>query len=296
MCQPLQRGDGRMAVAAQPCGGMLCRGRCLASVLWSKARGLPASHFVPVTMLITAVVYGAAALVTFAGLRERAIPRPASGVAAGIGVARGLWRTFLDALAYRDFAWLLASCVAYQGGVAVAITLAAIYAEQVIGFAQQETMVLIFVLNIAAALGAFGFGYLQDRIGHRAALALTLVGWIATCVIAALTTTKSGFWYAAAIAGACMGSSQSGGRAMAALFIPQGRLAEFFGLWTFAVRLAAILGPLSYGLITWMTGGNQRVAILSTSVLFVIGLVCLIPLDVRRGRERVAVSEPLPRT
>ena len=81
--------------------------------------------------------------------------------------------------------WLLLCAVFYQGGVAVAITLAAIYAETVIGFKQQETMVLIFVLNLAAAGGAFAWGYLQDRIGHKIALASTLVGWIATCVIAA---------------------------------------------------------------------------------------------------------------
>ena len=53
-------------------GGMLALGLCLAYVLWAQARGLPAAHFVPVTMLITAVVYGAAACVTFALLPERA--------------------------------------------------------------------------------------------------------------------------------------------------------------------------------------------------------------------------------
>ena len=82
-------------------------------------------------------------------------------------------------------------------------------------------MVLIFVLNLAAAGGAFAWGYLQDRIGHKLALGITLVGWIATCVIAALTTTKGGFWWAAAIAGLCMGSSQSAGRAMAGMFAPR---------------------------------------------------------------------------
>jgi MFS transporter, UMF1 family len=51
---------------------------------------------------------------------------------------------------------LMACAVAYQGGVAVAITLAAIYAEQVIGFEPQETMILIFVLNIAALVGLIG--------------------------------------------------------------------------------------------------------------------------------------------
>ena len=137
-----------------------------------------------------------------------------------------------------------------------------------IGFKQQETMVLIFVLNLAAAGGAFAWGYLQDRIGHKIALASTLVGWIAICVIAALTTTKGGFWWAATIAGLCMGSSQSAGRAMAGMFAPPRQLAEFYGLWTFAIRLASIIGPLSYGAITWATGGNQRLAIMSTTAAF----------------------------
>ena len=263
-------------------GGMLTLGICLAYVLWSQAKGLPASHFVPVTMLITAAIYGAAACATFALLPERAQPKTAGNE---LGAWQQLRATYRQARAYRDFMWLLVCTVCYQGGVAVAITLAAIYAEQVIGFVASETMVLIFVLNIAAAIGAFGFGYVQDRIGHKISLAGTLVAWIAVCVIAAVVTTKGGFWWAAAIAGLSMGSSQSAGRAMTGYLAPPQQLAEFFGLWTFATRLASIIGPLSFGAITWATGGNQRIAILSTAVLFVAGLLMLLPIDMRRGRE-----------
>ena len=266
-------------------GGMLALGLSLGYVLWAQGRGIPAAEFVPVTMIITAVIYGAAAVVTFALLRERAQAQAAALRQGGFAASlRQLKATLAQARDYRDFVWLLACAVFYQGGVAVVITLAAIYAEQVIGFRQSETMALIFVLNIAAAVGAFGFGFFQDRIGHKRALAITLVGWIATCVIAAITTTKGGFWYAAAIAGACMGSSQSAGRAMAGLFSPQQQLAEFYGLWTFATRLASIIGPLMYGAITWATGGNQRVAILSTAVMFAIGLCLLLPINMERGR------------
>ncbi|MGE0498873.1 MAG: MFS transporter [Ramlibacter sp.] len=273
-------------------GGMLALGLCLGYVIWAQGQGIKADSFVPVTLLITAVIYGAAALVTFRLLGERAVPNPAALRQGGLraSLAR-LVQTFHEARRYTDFMWLLACSVAYQGGVAVAIALAAIYAEQVIGFQQQETMVLIFVLNLAAAGGAFVWGYLQDRIGHKLALGLTLVGWIATCVIAALTTTKGGFWYAASIAGLCMGSSQSAGRAMAGMFAPQRQLAEFFGLWTFAVRLASIIGPLSYGAITWMTGGNQRTAILSTTLLFIVGLALLTRVNVQRGREAALAAD-----
>lgn len=267
-------------------GGMLALGICLGYVLWAQAHQVSADRFVPVTMLVTAVIYGGASLVTFRLLNERAQPNPAALRQGGLKASlQQLGQTFRQARRYGDFMWLLACAVFYQGGVAVAITLAAIYAEQVIGFAKQETMVLIFVLNLAAAGGAFAWGYLQDRIGHKVALGITLVGWIATCVIAAVTTTKGGFWYAAAIAGLCMGSSQSAGRAMAGMFAPQRQLGEFYGLWTFAIRLASIIGPLTYGAIVWMTGGNQRMAILSTTALFFIGLLLLLKVDVRRGRE-----------
>ena len=267
-------------------GGMLALGICLGYVIWAGSQGIKADAFVPVTMLVTAVIYAAAALVTFVLLKERAVANPAAAGQSGIKASLGqLKKTFQQARRYPDFMWLLLCAVFYQGGVAVAITLAAIYAEQVIGFVQQETMVLIFVLNLAAAAGAFGLGYLQDRIGHKQALALTLIGWALTCVIAALTTSKGMFWYAAALAGFCMGSSQSAGRAMAGMLAPPKQTAEFFGLWTFATRLASIIGPLTYGAITWATSGNQRIAIASTAVLFVAGLVVLQRIDMVRGRR-----------
>ncbi|MBS7807254.1 MFS transporter [Variovorax sp. PCZ-1] len=267
-------------------GGMLALGICLGYVIWAQGQGIPADKFVPVTMVITAVIYGASAMVTFKLLQERAQPNPKALQESGLKASwQQLKSTFRQARRYKDFMTLLLCAVFYQGGVMVAISIAAIYAEQVIGFKQQETMVLIFVLNLAAAVGAFAFGYFQDRVGHKLGLGLTLVGWIATCIIAALTTTKGGFWYAAALAGVCMGSSQSAGRAMAGMFAPKAQLAEFYGLWGFATRLASIIGPLAYGSITWMTGGNQRIAIASTTVLFVAGLIVLARIDMKRGQE-----------
>ncbi len=265
-------------------GGMLTLGICLAYVLSAQARQEPASQFVPVTLLITAGVYALAACVTFALLKEHAQP------VAPVARAEGMWvhllrmrQTWHDSAPYVDFRQLLACAVAYQAGVAVAISLAAIYAEQVVGFAPQETMVLIFVLNIAAFVGAFVFGHVQDALGHKRALAVTLVGWIVTCALAAASTTKGLFWVAAAVAGVFLGSSQSAGRAMAGMMVPPQRLAEFFGLWTFAIRLASILGPLTYGLITWVTSGNHRLAIGSTALLFMLGLWLLRPVDMARG-------------
>jgi UMF1 family MFS transporter len=265
-------------------GGMLTLGLSLGYVLWAQGQGLPASHFVPVSMLITAGVFGLSALVTFALLKEHALPQamPTQDARLRASLAR-LKRTWREARSFQDFSALLACSVAYQAGISVVIALAAVYAQQVLGFQQTETMMLIFLVNIAAAIGAFAWGYVQDIIGHRPALAVTLLGWIVMVALAAMATGPGLFWVAAVIAGLCMGSSQSAGRALAGVLAPERRRAEFFGLWTFAVRLSAILGPMTYGLVTWLTDGNHRLAIASTGLFFVAGLALLTLVNVQRG-------------
>jgi UMF1 family MFS transporter len=270
-------------------GGMLALGASLGYVLWAQAQGLAAAHFVPVTMLLTAGLFAVASFVTFALLRERAQPQATgpgaavsreTGLAASLAQLAGTWR---QARRYQDFTALLACAVAYQAGISVVIALAAIYAEQALGFKQTDTMILIFLVNIAAALGAFAWGYVQDRVGHVRALGATLVGWIVMTVLAGLATSAALFWVAAVIAGLCMGSSQSAGRALAGALAPERQRAEFYGLWTFAIRLSAIIGPVTYGLITLLSAGNHRLAIFGTGLFFVLGLVLLRRVNVQRG-------------
>ena len=265
-------------------GGMLALGLSLAYVLAARAHGVPATAYVPVTMLITAGVYAIASLVTFALLRERAKPAQSSSERSGIADSlQRLATTFRQARRYGDFLWFLACSTSYQAGISIVITLAAVFAKEAIGFTDADTMLLIFLVNIASALGAFGFGYWQDRIGNKPALRLTLFGWIVMTALAVIATGPRLFWVAAVVAGLCMGSSQSAGRAMVSQFTPADRRAEFFSLWTFATRLAAIMGPVTYGVLALLTRGNHRIAMAATAAFFLGGLLCLRRVDPARG-------------
>jgi UMF1 family MFS transporter len=263
-------------------GGMLSLGLSLVWVLTAASRGQTGAQAVPVTMLIVAGLFALSSLPTFLLMRERSVPR-SSGEASAFRQVR---KTLMQARAYPDFWRLLACGTAYFAGISVVIALSAIYAEQAMGFTQEQTMMLIFLVNIAAALGAFAFGHLQDRLGHKRALAITLWGWLLMGLMAAFAQGPGMFWAAAVLAGLCMGSSQSCGRALAAYLIPPGQLAEFFGLWTLATRLSAVIGPLVYGAITWATQGNHRAAILVTGVSFILGLWLLRGIDVERGHAQ----------
>ncbi|MHB8824826.1 MAG: MFS transporter, partial [Thiobacillus sp.] len=170
-------------------------------------------------------------------------------------------------------------------GIQAVITLAAIYASQVFHFDTQRTILLVLVVNITAAIGAFAFGHVQDRIGHVRAIALTLAGWIVMVLTAWAAPGEAWFWLAANIAGLCMGASQSAGRAMVGLLAPPAHQAEFFGLWGLAVKCASIVGPLTYGVATWLTAGDHRQALLITGAWFVAGLWVLRGIRADRGRR-----------
>lgn len=272
-------------------GGMLTLGLALLLASRAEAEGLSAMHYVPWIMLLTAGIFAVAAVPSFLFLRERT---PASHQPAAPLVQRLIQAWNETRHDFPDFRRLLLCGACYQAGIAVVITLAAVYATQVMGFGMQQTMLLVFTVNIAAALGAFSFGYLQDRIGHKPALALTLMGWLVMVGVAYLAVEVWVFWIAAGLAGLCMGTSQSAGRAMVGALAPAHRPAEFYALWTFAIQLAAVVGPLSYGLLVWVSGGNHRMALLCTGVFFLAGLLVLRKLDFARGLARrdrgIAVS------
>lgn len=245
------------------------------------------------TMLITALTFALAAIPTFVFLVDR--QRPLGGPATG--ALRAAWAEVRSSLASADglvdLRRFLVCIVAYQAGVGTVITVAAIYTQEALGFTTADSIMLIMVVNLTAAAGAFAFGLLQDRFGHRLSLALSLLLWLAALALLWASEGRAMVWFAANLAGLSLGASQSAGRALVAYLCPPGRQAEIFGLWGLAVKLSMIIGPLAYGLISWLAG-DHRQAMLATAGFFIAGLILLARVDVQRGRARALAAGPAP--
>jgi len=274
-------------------GGLLTLGVCLGYITWAEARGDTAPDYVPVTLWLTALIFTCTAAPTFVWLRERARPSPLekgmSYMRHGFSQVR---RTLIHAAHYRDLFRFLISLIAFQAGVATVVVIAAIYAQEVMGFGNQELIVLIMVVNLTAAVGAFMLGFVQDRLGSVPSLAGAILVWVAAIAITYFATQPYQLWLAANLMGLAMGSTQAGGRALIGRLTPVARSAEFFGLWGLASRAAAILGPLAYGAVNRLSDGDHRMALLSTLSFFVLGLLLLLTVNETRGmaaREREPV-------
>jgi UMF1 family MFS transporter len=275
-------------------GGLSCLAACLAYVSFAQKQGQVATQFVPVTMLFVAAVFGLASLPAFIWLKETTA-RSAEAQAAGpLKVAsqafQHVWGTIKAASHYRDLFVFFGSLLAYTCGTTTVVIMATVYAQEVMGFKTNDSIMLIMLVNVTAAIGAFTFGFIQDKIGSVKGLALSLVLWVVAIFLAYQAPGKAQFWVASTLMGLSMGGSASAARALVGQLSPKERSAEFFGLWGLTSKLAAIIGPMTYSLFTYLAGGNYRTALLSTLGFFVLGLVILSFVREKRGRENAEAA------
>ncbi len=272
-------------------GGLFTLGLCLGYIAWLQARGGTMTEFVPGAMVIVAGIYAVTALPTFLWVKERPL---ASRRVYPYPRREGLLGAWRQARDYPDLSRFLVCLGVYYCGIQTVVALAAVYADQALGFTTQQSMAMILAVNLAAAAGAFLLGWVHDRLGAVRTVALTLGIWILALVLAYFSRSIPLFWVAAALVGICIGASQSSGRALIALLSPPGHEGTFFGLWGVAVKLAAIIGPPVYGLLTWLSGGDYRLALLATAGFFVAGLLLLVGIDEERGRTLAGRESGLP--
>jgi len=266
-------------------GGLSALLLCLIYVSWAKTNDQVATDYVPITMIIVAVFFSLSTIPTMLWLKERG-NRTAHSTTPIKNSFACVSHTIKTLHYYPDLRNFMLALISFHAGIYIVIVLAAVYATQVMGFDTQQNIILISVVNITAAIGAFSFGHLQDKLGSIKTLLFTLLLWCIAIVTAWASHDITTFWLAANLIGVSLGASQSASRALIGLFSPPGRYGEFFGLWGMCVKLAAIIGPLSYGLINWLTDGNHRHSILITLLFFIIGIVILLTIDEQRGRER----------
>ena len=225
----------------------------------------------------------------FLFLRERQPRRRASAfeyVSRGFGrigeTARNLKR-------YRQAIRLLIARLVYNDGLMTAFTMAAIYAGAEFGMETADLLVLGIAVNAAAGASAIGFGFVQDRIGGKRTIGITLVLLMVAVALAWFAEDLPMFWAAALLLGLMVGPNQAASRALLGSFVPRSKQGELFGFYAFSGRLASVLGPLSYGLILGATG-SHRWAIASIIVFLAAGLLLLLRVDEEEGVKLAAAE------
>ena len=178
-----------------------------------------------------------------------------------------------EVLQERDLRRFLLAFFFYIDGVLTAIYMSSTVASTTFGYTQDELVYLFIALQISALFGAFALAKPTDRLGPKKILSGVLVIWTLVAVsIGFIPTSKLWFGALAMVAGFGLGSVQAASRAFMAALIPKGKEAEMFGFYALCGKSSSIVGPLAFGYIAVASGGNQRLAVMALSVLFIVGL------------------------
>ena len=183
----------------------------------------------------------------------------------------------------------------YQDAIGTIVSFMTLYAVRAVGFDKGSEITLFMVLTIPAIFGSYFYGHLVDRIGAKRSLKITLWIWVALLAAMMLVTTKNAFWFVGLAIGLNFGGVNAIERPLLLSLIPDVEAGRYFSLMLLSARVAAVIGPLLWGLTTWALEGSigtklaYRAAVLVVAVMFVISISILrgVP-DKRPQQLRVA--------
>ncbi len=190
------------------------------------------------------------------------------------GVTR-VWNTISNLKNYKNLAIFLLAYFFYIEGVNTIIFFSGNYASTTLGFTETELLIFFLTVQTTAIAGSVILGIIADSIGQKKTIIITLIMWLITVLLAYLVQDKNGFYVVGLIAGAAMGSSQSTSRSLMSKLTPPDKKTEFFGFYSFFGKSSAIIGPLVFGFVSFISG-DQRIAIFSIGIFFLIGLIILL--------------------
>ncbi|WP_035693480.1 MFS transporter [Azospirillum halopraeferens] len=226
------------------------------------------------TALLVAVWYGLFALPLFLRVPDT----PASGLGLGASVREGLAtlrRTVAEVRRYGQILRFLIASAFYRDGINTITAFGGLYAAGTFGMSFQEIVIFAIALNVVAGAGAIGFAWIDDWIGSKRTILISVAGLMVTGVPLLLVTETASFWVLALGLGFFFGPAQAAGRSLMARLSPPTMQAEMFGLYNLSGRVVGIFGPLALGLAT-EAFASQRAGMASILVFFALGFILML--------------------
>ncbi len=200
---------------------------------------------------------------------------------------RQLRNTFGHIRRYRPIVHFLIARMIYIDGLATLFAFGGVYAAGTFDMTEQEVLLFGIVLNIAAGLGAIGFAWIDDWIGSKSTILLSLVGLIVPGTLILMVESQQLFWTLGILLGVFVGPVQAASRSFLARAAPKELQNEMFGLYALSGKATAFLGPLTVGWLTYLSG-SQRIGMGAIIGLFVIGLLLMLTVPVSGKGESSA--------
>jgi UMF1 family MFS transporter len=253
------------------------------------------------SLVITAIFFALAAVPLFLWLAEKAKSQKLPSGENYLGIAfKQLRETISAARGFNEFLKFMLAYLIYNEGVIIALDFAAILGGVLFGLDQTGLIIFFILVQAMNVIGAIIFGHLQDRIGGKPSLTISIVLMVACVITLFFAKTQTHYFIIGAIVGVAMAGIQSVSRAMVATFSPPGKSGEFFGFFALTGRTSSFIGPAVFGWLAaeatlWYRSQGQdigvaeqsghRLALFSIVIFLVVGWFLMTFVNEKKARE-----------
>lgn len=200
--------------------------------------------------------------------RPRTSVRLTQAVRDGFCTLIGTIRRIRD---YGNIVRYLIARMLYVDGLNTLFAFGGIYAAGTFDFTFEELIIFGIGMNVTAGIGAMIFAWVDDRIGPKRVIMMSIAGLSILGTVLLFVETKTGFWMAGLPLGIFVGPAQSAGRTLMARLAPDDMRTEMFGLFALSGKATAFIGPALLGWVT-VTMDSQRWGMATIIIFFAAGL------------------------
>lgn len=159
----------------------------------------------------------------------------------------------------------------YRDGLVTLFAVGGVFAAGQFNMDFQEILIFAIGLNVTAGIGAFAFANVDDRIGSRLTIILSLVGLVLAGIAVLMAGDKNTFIGLALLLGLFIGPVQAASRTLAGRLSPPGMITQTFGLYALTGKSVSFLGPMSYaGAVAAF--GTQQAGMMTIVLFWLAGL------------------------
>lgn len=259
-------------------GGIVCLGIVLVPITSNPGSALP----VRIAFLITALFYALASIPTLLWVKQVSEPEklPAGETALSMAFKK-LGATFKAIKNYKEFIKYMVSFLIYNDGIMMLMDNAALIGAILFGFKTEQLIILIIILHVAGAVGAFLFGWISAKYSSKQALIYSLIMLIAIVFVLFFVNTIPSFYIIGALAGFSLSGVQAVSRTMVSQLAPINKTTEFYGFLSVAGRTSTFIGPVAFGSLYggmahwYLKQGVTEAVAKSNGMLWAIGSIIL---------------------
>jgi len=169
----------------------------------------------------------------------------------------------------------------YIDGLNTLFAFGGIYAAGTFQMDIGQVLILGITLNACAGLGSTILSWVNDWIGSKATILISLVALILFGLAIVLAQNQIQFWVFASLLSLFVGSTQSSSRSLMAQLVPKEKAATMFGFYVLSGKVSTFIGPLILGFMT-LKFHSQRVGMAAILLFFVIGAGVLLTVKTKR--------------